>query len=308
MLEELDPSSYRDILECLPNGVYVVNLERKILFWNDGAEKITGYLRQEVIGRYCQDNLLMHCDLTYQCLCDCECPLLATIHDGRSRDAQLFLRHKNGERVPVRVRSIPLRDAAGAIIGAVDSFNEHHPGADQRVHPKAQAVDNHLEQLTGISDHASTQAYLQACLSDFADDRIPFSVLRIAIDDLNSFRKTHGAVAADRIVQMVAATLSRNLREGDIVGHWAEDLFLAILLDCPPAPLAQLAAKLKLIIDAAAIPWWGDRLCVTISAGGATVRPEDTADSLLSRSSEALVASLEGRRGRVETILRENGE
>jgi PAS domain S-box-containing protein/diguanylate cyclase (GGDEF)-like protein len=301
MSEELDLNSYRAILESLPVGVYVVDRKRKILLWNDGAERITGYLRQEVTGRYCPDNLLMHCDLTYHCLCGSECPLLGTIHDGRPRDAQLFLRHKDGQRVPVRVRSVPLRDATGSIIGAVETFDEQHP-ADQRIHPNAQAVENHIEQLTGISDHESTLLYLQACVRDFADDRIPFSILRIAVDDLNGFRKTHGAVAAERIVQMVAASLSRNLREGDISGHWAEDRFIAILLDCPPASLAQIAAKLKLIIDTAAIPWWGDRLCVTISAGGATVRPKDTADTLLARSKEALVGCLEAGGNRVETI------
>jgi len=302
MPEELEPSRYRAILESLPNGVYVVDRERKILFWNDGAENITGYLRQEVIGHYCPDNLLMHCDATYHCLCGEECPLLDTIHDGRPRDAQVFLRHKDGERVPVRVRSVPLRDAAGSIIGAVETFDQQHSALDQRVHPNAQAVHNHIEELTGISDRASTESYLQACVRDFADDRIPFSVLIIAIDDLNGFRKTHGAVAADRILHMVAATLSKNLREGDIAGHWAEGRFVAILLDCPPASLAQNAARLAVIIEAAAIPWWGDRLCVTISAGGATVRPEDTADSLVARSEEALVRCFAGGGDRVETI------
>lgn len=302
MLDELEPSRYRAILESLPHGVYVVDRERKILFWNDGAENITGYLRQEVIGRYCPDNLLMHCDLTYQCLCGSECPLLSTMHDGRPRDAQLFLRHKNGERVPVRVRAVPLRDDAGTIIGAVESFDQQHSGPGRLVHPNAQAVHNHIDKLTGISDHVSTQTYLQACVSDFVEDRIPFSILRIAIDDLDGFRKTHGALAADRIVHMVAATLSKNLRDGDIAGHWAEDRFIAILLDCPPLLLTQMGAKLKLLSDAAAIPWWGDRLCITVSAGGATVRPEDTADSLLSRSEQALVTCLEGGGNRVETI------
>ncbi|HEV3330434.1 MAG TPA: PAS domain-containing protein [Bryobacteraceae bacterium] len=46
MTEDLDPSHYRAILESLSTGVYVVDRERKILFWNDGAERITGYLRR----------------------------------------------------------------------------------------------------------------------------------------------------------------------------------------------------------------------------------------------------------------------
>jgi PAS domain S-box-containing protein/diguanylate cyclase (GGDEF)-like protein len=291
-MPELDPNHYRAILESLPNGVYVVDRQYKILFWNDGAEKITGYLRHEVIGQHCADNLLrLHGDGNYQC--GANCPLLGTMCDSPVRDALVLLRHKNGERVPVRVRSVPLRDADGSIIGVVESFDEQHPGADQRVHPNAQAVPNHIEQLTGISDHQSILAYLEACLLDFADDRIPFGVLRISIDDLKNFRAIHGAVAADRMVHMVAATLSKNLREGDIAGHWAEDHFIAILLDCPPASLAQMAAMLKVIIEAAAIPWWGDLLRATVSISGATVRPEDAVDSLLLRSEEALASNRE---------------
>jgi len=300
MPDGLDPNQYRAILESLPSGVYAVDRERKLLFWNDGAERITGYLRQEVIGRHCQENLLMHCDLTYHCLCGPECPLLATMHDGRSREAQLFLRHKDGERIPVRVRAVPLRDSAGSIVGAVETFDEQHPTCNPRVHPNAQTVPNHVEQTTGVSDRQSTELYLRASVRDFAEDRVPFSVLRMVIDDLNGFRKTHGAVAGDRIVHMVAVTLSKNLRDGDIAGHWAEDQFVAILLDCPAAALAQIAEQLKRAIESTEILWWGDRLCITTSAGGATVREGDTAESLLLRSEEALICCLKGGGNGVE--------
>jgi PAS domain S-box-containing protein/diguanylate cyclase (GGDEF)-like protein len=304
---QLDPDRYREILERVPNGVYVVDRERRILFWNDGAELITGYLRQEVIGRYCPDNLLMHCDENHRHLCGDMCPLLATIHDGRPRDIQVFLRHKNGERIPVRVRAVPLHDADGAIIGAVETFDEARPGASLRIHPNAEAVENQVEELTGISSRESTRSYLEACLQDFANDRIPFSILRLEIEDLQEFRKIHGAVAATRIQQMVATTLAKNLREGDIAGHWAEDSLLAILLDCQVESVVEITAKLKMIIEQAAIPWWGDWLTAAISAGSATVTPGDTAHSLLLRCGakprfdleNSMVAS-DGSEGRLE--------
>ena len=118
----LEPESYRSILESLPNGVYVVDRERRILLWNDGAEQITGYLRQEVIGRCCQDDLLMHCDERNTVLCGDGCPLLGTMHDGSPQETEVFLRHKSGESVPVRERAVPLRDADGVIVGADRSF------------------------------------------------------------------------------------------------------------------------------------------------------------------------------------------
>jgi PAS domain S-box-containing protein len=43
-----DPEIYREILDGLQIGVSVVDLQRKIVFWSDGAEKVTGYARIDV--------------------------------------------------------------------------------------------------------------------------------------------------------------------------------------------------------------------------------------------------------------------
>jgi PAS domain S-box-containing protein len=45
---------------CLPTGVFAVDREGKINFWNAGAERITGYLKQEVLGRVYSDGFLEH--------------------------------------------------------------------------------------------------------------------------------------------------------------------------------------------------------------------------------------------------------
>jgi PAS domain-containing protein len=53
-----DADFFRSILENLHMAVYVIGRDGKILFWNDGAERITGYLRQDVIGHAFSDNFL----------------------------------------------------------------------------------------------------------------------------------------------------------------------------------------------------------------------------------------------------------
>src|SRR5579862_2286480 len=59
MVSELDkPEIYRRVLESLQTGIYLVDQTQKILFWNDGAERITGHLRQDVLGRFCVEDLL----------------------------------------------------------------------------------------------------------------------------------------------------------------------------------------------------------------------------------------------------------
>ena len=50
----------RMVLEALPVAVYLVNREGKVTLWSAGAEKLTGYLRQDVLGRLCEIEILEH--------------------------------------------------------------------------------------------------------------------------------------------------------------------------------------------------------------------------------------------------------
>jgi transcriptional regulator with PAS, ATPase and Fis domain len=59
-----DPEIYRDILDGLQIEVSVLDLQKKIVFWSDGAEKITGYARIDVLGHSCAENILLHCNHT----------------------------------------------------------------------------------------------------------------------------------------------------------------------------------------------------------------------------------------------------
>jgi PAS domain-containing protein len=68
------------LLNSLADGLYVTDLDRRILFWNSAAERITGWAAQEVVGRTCFDNILCHVDKDGHALCGQEyCPLPRSI-------------------------------------------------------------------------------------------------------------------------------------------------------------------------------------------------------------------------------------
>ena len=113
---------YEDILENLFDGVYVVNSDRKILYWNKGSEFISGYTKNEVIGSHCWDDILMHVDENGKKLCNNLCPLVKTIIDGKKREKDVFLHHKEGYRIPVTIRAIPIKDSEGIVSGAIEIF------------------------------------------------------------------------------------------------------------------------------------------------------------------------------------------
>src|SRR5512140_1326105 len=107
------------VLDHLDEGVYFVDLERRIALWNRAAETITGWPVASVLGRRCADGVLGHCDGDGNILCGSGCPLVAAMGDGESRTARAFMLRRDGVRVPVRVRAMAIRDAQGTVHGCV---------------------------------------------------------------------------------------------------------------------------------------------------------------------------------------------
>lgn len=57
-----DPEIFRCVVDSLQTGIYITDCEHRIVFWNSGAEQITGFLRHEMVGRYCREQVLVHCN------------------------------------------------------------------------------------------------------------------------------------------------------------------------------------------------------------------------------------------------------
>jgi len=288
-----DPNIYRAVLESLPTGVYVVDEDRRIVFWNDGAERISGFLRQEVVGRFCRDNILVHCDADNSVLCGTACPLADTMHDGRSREVDVYLRHKDGYRVPVRVRAVPVRDEEGLITGAAEIFEERAIAPDLN-----RGIDNPsdevcVEQVTGLPSQDWLLARLRESLAQFTGQAIPFGILRIRLDQLTDWHERGGQQVVNVILRAVGQTLRSIIPPNDLIGRWSEGEFLAIVGNCDSGHLEKLGAQLKKIVNCVAIKWWGDYLPIRVSLGSAEANSGDTPESLLERAGESLEQSPE---------------
>ena len=59
---KLESRAYQTIIDNLHEGLYLVDRNRVITFWNKAAERISGYAAREVEGRSCADSILTHVD------------------------------------------------------------------------------------------------------------------------------------------------------------------------------------------------------------------------------------------------------
>lgn len=115
----------RLVLNSLNAGVYVTDLERRIVYWNQTAQRITGWQPQDIMGKGCHEQVLCHVDKDDRPLCGKEfCPLHRAMTTDASSNVPIvvFALSADGKRVPMRVSVAPLHDGQGNVIGGVETF------------------------------------------------------------------------------------------------------------------------------------------------------------------------------------------
>ncbi len=126
-MENVSNVDVRAIIDSLGDGVYVCDRDRRITYWSKSAQRITGWPAEDVVGRQCFDNVLCHIDKDGHRLCGEEfCPLHRAIITGTRSKASLLLyaQGRDGQRIPMHVSVAPIRDAAGHVIGGVETFQD----------------------------------------------------------------------------------------------------------------------------------------------------------------------------------------
>lgn len=292
MSEFDNPEIYKSILETLPTGIFLVDRNRRILFWNAGAETISGYLRQDVVGRFLREHLLSTSEEVKDADSDPFDPLSLAFRDGKPSTGNVSILHKGGYRVPICLRTVPIRDARGGVIGVAECFEKNISSSDRTRRQSTDAKLISLDEVTGIPARSFVEQFLREQLVIFADRHAPISVLLIQVDQLDHFRITRGPGVVPTILRVVAQTIENSLRPSDLVGRWTEDQFLAILMECKDSEVGSVANRIKKMIDQSEVEWWGDKFSVTATFGAAGTQLEDTPELLVGRAEQSLLESI----------------
>jgi diguanylate cyclase (GGDEF)-like protein/PAS domain S-box-containing protein len=292
----MNDAFYKHLLDEIYDGVYFVDRHRRILYWNRGAERLSGYSADEVVGHFCNDDLLRHIDECGRQLCKGLCPLAATMGDGQPRQAEVIMHHKNGHRVPVLVRVSPIRDEHDAIIGAIEVFsdNSHQRAALEEIERLRELAL--LDPLTGVGNRRFIESTTHSRLEELRRYGWPFGVILADIDHFKAVNDTYGHLVGDEVLKMVARTLMHNVRAFDAVGRWGGEEFAIVAQNVSAGMLHVLAERLRILVEQSALSIHTDSVRVTISLGAAIARSDDTPLSLFDRADHMLYQSKQNGR------------
>ena len=294
LLTSGDPLLWNALLDDLDEGVYVTDRDRRILFWNQGAEAISGFDAARMVGSFCRDNLLVHVDAEGTQLCGSSCPLEATMSDGRRREAHVFLHHSAGHRVPVHMRALPVRDASGQIVGAVEVFatDTNAPSATQRIAELEELA--YLDTLTGLANRRYLESQLEQRFGELKRYGWLFGIILLDVDHFKEVNDRFGHHTGDEVLLMVAKTLGLAARSFDLAGRWGGDEFLVVVANVDRGTLIEIADRFRALVRSSRLR--EGSVSVTVSAGAALASPDDSPESLFERADRLLYRSKrEGR-------------
>ena len=297
-----DAQFYQQILDNLFEGVYFVDRQRRITYWNSGAAHLTGYSAEEMVGARCPDNILMHMDDTGKCLCQNGCPLVQSMDQDRPVEAEAYMRHRDGERLPVRIRVSPVHDAQGQVVGAVESFRDNSAALQMRQQMQELERMALLDPLTSLGNRRYLEDALQARQSELQRHNWLYGVLLMDIDHFKQVNDTHGHQVGDQVLQMVARTLLANLRTYDVVGRWGGEEFMSISRCADYQELNVIAERFRVTVERSTLRLQtpqATEVSVTISVGGILVDQHADPEQALHLADHHLYRGKDSGRNRV---------
>ncbi len=286
------PSSiYEQILDTMHDGVYFVDRERKITYWNAGAERLSGFSANQAVGKRCTNNFLGHVDDSGNPLCTTGCPLTKVLSDGLTRETEIYLRHSNGYRVPINVRVQPLRNPDGEIVGAVEVFSDstEKKQTEQRVGELEKLAFR--DPLTNLQNRRYLELKVAQALQEHHEFSREYGLLLLDLDHFKQVNDMHGHDSGDALLGVVAETLLRSLRAVDLVGRWGGEEFLVLMPDANATVLGDLAERCRVLIAHSSVKRGASQVSVTASIGVTRLNHEDSAATAIRRADDLMYES-----------------
>ena len=270
-------------------GITIASADGSIIDVNDAFTRITGYSRDEVLGR---NPRILQSGIQGK---EFYAAMWNDLIENGHWYGEIWNRNKNGAVYAVMLNINAVRDAQGdtyqyvALFSDITSFKQHERQLEHIAHYDA---------LTTLPNRVLMADRLQQAMAQAQRREQRLAVVYLDLDGFKAINDHHGHEAGDQLLMAVAIRMKQALREGDTLARLGGDEFVAVLLD-----LADIKASEQMftrLLAAAAQPVsFGDIVLQVSASLGVTFYPqaEDMdADQLMRQADQAMYqAKLDGK-------------
>ena len=272
-------------------GIMIVDAVDTIIDVNDMFTEITGFSREEALGRHPRAllNSGRHGDDFYAAR---RRALKAT----GTWSGEIWNRRKNGEVFAEMLTISAVRDAEGCTQSYVALFTDITPMKDYQRQLEQIA---HFDALTGLPNRVLLADRLQQALTQCVRRERSVAVVYLDLDGFKAVNDTHGHGLGDELLVALAQRMKAALRDGDTLARIGGDEFVAVLVDLDRVQDAD--PVLERLLRAAAAPIVLAATTLQVSASiGVTIYPQDDSevDQLLRHADQAMYVAKQAGKNR----------
>src|ERR1700682_3516869 len=156
-----------------------------------------------------------------------------------------------------------------------------------------------LDELTGSFNRRCIMRVLDDEIDRAHRSKAPCSIALIDLDLFKRINDAYGHPTGDEVLRTFAITVFANIRAIDRFGRYGGEEFLLVLPDTGDDAAFRMLDRLRAIV--AELDWsaFSPGMRVTLSAGVAALKPDETPDTFLARADSALYAAKAGGRNRI---------
>jgi diguanylate cyclase len=207
-----------------------------------------------------------------------------------------------------------LRMIVESLIQATKEVEENNKSLEARLSASKLEINELQENLEAVRNESLTDPLTSLANRKYFDDSITESVaaargksdtLSLLMTDIDHFKKfndSFGHLTGDQVLRLVAMSVKNNVKGQDIAARYGGEEFAILLPHTPLGSATTLADQIRRAVMGKELMKrsTGEHLGrVTVSIGVATLRPNDTAQSLIERADICLYAAKRCGRNRV---------
>jgi len=285
----------RTTLASIGDGVIATDIDGRINFMNQVAERLTGYSANEALGKPVDEIFRIINEKSGEPV---EVPIQKVLKNdivvGLANHTALI--DRRGKIVSISDSAAPIHDKAGLLTGVVMVFQEN---TERR---KAQEMIWNLtyhDSLTRLPNRSLFEDRLATLIPWARDNHRMLGVLMLDIDQFKRVNDSLGHGAGNELLKEFSERLSAQIFSNDTLARIGGDEFLVMLTGCQNEKDVSLACEKILRSFAAPFPVAGQEIALSASIGIALFpRDGSNPEELIKNADNALNAAKEGGRNR----------
>jgi len=281
-------------LNSIGDAVLSTDLQGKVTYLNVVAEKLTGWTREEAVGKHVEEVFVIIDGSTRE---PCANPLKAAIKKNKTvgLTPNCILIRRDGSEFAIEDSAAPIHDQHGSSTGAVIVFRD--VSVSRAIGAEMSRLAQH-DILTNLPNRTLLQDRLTQAIATASRNNSRIAVLFLDLDGFKHINDSLSHATGDRLLQLVAKRLLAAVRTSDTVSRLGGDEFVILLSEVAHA--GDAGVKAGKILTALSAPFEMEQITLRVTASiGVTTYPEDgqTAELLMRNADLAMYQAKEKGRG-----------